>query len=244
MEPNKLETDFQNKLNQREINPSANSWDRLDAMLSVAEQKKVKRSYDWLYIAAGIIGFIFVGTLFFSQTEELVDVRRNNVVIENKEITKPSENAIKDQTKTNISPNIPSQSVAVIPEVTKTKFNFGIPKLNINNQNQVAQNLKPKTQNPKPNNIITRASANWRSNQKAEQLNPLNQNTVTVDERITAVENPSKNAISKSSIKVDAHNLLSQVDGELELSFREKVINTIDKNYKTVKVALANRNQE
>ena len=235
MEPNKLETDFQNKLNQRKINPSANSWDRLDAMLSVAEQKKSKRSYDWLYIAAGIIGFIFVGTLFFSQTKELVDVRRNNVVIENKEITKPSENTIREQAKTSISPSIPSQIVAVIPEVKKIKSNPRVPKLSINNQNQVAQNLKPKTQNPKPNNII---------NQKTEQLNSLNQNTVKVDELVAAVENPSKNAISKSSIKVDAHHLLSQVDGELELSFREKVIKTIDKNYKTVKVALANRNQE
>ena len=43
---------------------------------------------------------------------------------------------------------------------------------------------------------------------------------------------------------VDAGNLLSQVDGELELSFREKVIGKINKNYQTIKVALANRNQQ
>jgi len=37
---------------------------------------------------------------------------------------------------------------------------------------------------------------------------------------------------------------LSQVDGELELSFREKVIAKVNKNYQTVKVALANRNNQ
>jgi hypothetical protein len=46
------------------------------------------------------------------------------------------------------------------------------------------------------------------------------------------------------TVKVNASNLLSEVDNELELSFREKVIRKIDKNYKTVKVALANRNQQ
>ena len=44
MEPNKFEKDFREKLNQREIEPSNNAWDRLDAMLSVAEEKKPKKS--------------------------------------------------------------------------------------------------------------------------------------------------------------------------------------------------------
>lgn len=232
MEPNKLETDFQKILNQREIKPSSNSWDRLDAMLTITEEKKPKRSYDWMYIAASIIGFLFIGIVFFSQTEELVDVKRNDVVIENSEITKPFENTIQKQTETNLSPSI--STLVKVSEFKKTNSNSKEAKAINSKQNQVAQNLIPIIQNPTPN---TR-------NQKSEQLNSLNQNTVKVDELLTAVENPSKNEIQKSSVKVDAHNLLSQVDGELELSFREKVISTIGKNYKTVKVALANRNQE
>ena len=227
MEPNKLETDFQKILNQRDIKPSANSWDRLDAMLTIAEEKKPKRNYDWMYIAASIIGFIFIGVLFFSQTEELIDVKRNEVVLENKEIKKPSKNSIQKQTETNLSPSISSSSIVEVSELKKVKSNSKETKIINSKQNQVVQN-------PIPNTII----------QKLEQLNALNQNTVKVDELLTVVENPSKNEIQKSSVKVDANNLLSQVDGELELSFREKVINTISKNYKTVKVALANRNQE
>ena len=48
----------------------------------------------------------------------------------------------------------------------------------------------------------------------------------------------------KQKIQVDPSSLLSQVDGELELSFREKVIAKVNKNYQTVKVALANRNNQ
>ena len=42
MAPNKIEKQFREKLNSREIQPSSQSWDRLDAMLSVAEEKKNK----------------------------------------------------------------------------------------------------------------------------------------------------------------------------------------------------------
>ena len=37
-----LDKNIKNKLNAREIQPSANSWDRLDAMLSLEEKPKKK----------------------------------------------------------------------------------------------------------------------------------------------------------------------------------------------------------
>ena len=48
--------------------------------------------------------------------------------------------------------------------------------------------------------------------------------------------------INKSSIKVDAKSMLSEVDTELDLSFRQRVLNTVNKNYKSVKEAVVNRN--
>ena len=67
MEQNKLETQFKEKLNSRKIKPTEMAWDRLDAMLSVAENKKPKRKFNWVYIAASFIGFLLVGTIFFNQ---------------------------------------------------------------------------------------------------------------------------------------------------------------------------------
>jgi len=51
-------------------------------------------------------------------------------------------------------------------------------------------------------------------------------------------------ANKKATIKVDAKSLLSQVDGEVEYTFREKVFTKINKNYQEIKVALVNRNKE
>lgn len=231
MAPNKLETDFRNKLNQREIQPSENAWDRLDAMLTVAEENKPKGSFGWLYIAASIIGFIFVGAIFFSQTEEVIDVKRNSVVIENNS----NETAIPEKVQVTQPEKIQNESVASTIEYKKIKSN---PKKettsdkvsiinNQNNQNQIAENSK--TTETSPKNEI----------QNIEK--PIN----NIPQQIVAnVDQVSQNSISNSKIKVDANSLLSQVDGELELSFREKVIKKIDKNYKSVKQALANRNQQ
>ena len=59
MQSNKTDNQIREKLNAREIEPSAKSWDRLDAMLSVQEEKKPKKGFLWLYIAASF--FVFFG---------------------------------------------------------------------------------------------------------------------------------------------------------------------------------------
>ena len=67
MEPNKLEKQFRDKLNAREIQPSAQAWDRLDAMLSVAEEKKTRKPFGFLFIAAGILVLVTLGLFFLSK---------------------------------------------------------------------------------------------------------------------------------------------------------------------------------
>jgi hypothetical protein len=47
-----------------------------------------------------------------------------------------------------------------------------------------------------------------------------------------------------AAVTVNSNDLLSQIDGELELSFRERVIKSVNKKYSEVKVAVAKRNLE
>src|SRR4051812_34530502 len=81
---NKMETEFRNKLNSREIAPSAHAWDRLDAMLNAAEDTKVVpvRKLNWLYIAAGILGFILIASMFLVQGKN--DKVETKVAVEEK----------------------------------------------------------------------------------------------------------------------------------------------------------------
>jgi predicted CopG family antitoxin len=227
MEQNKLENEFRKKLNQREITPSENSWDRLDAMLTVAEDKKPIRSYGWIYIAASIVIFAFLGTLFFTQNTQNTTIESNEVVIENNKKAEPIQKEISI-----VPPNPKSESTVVILELKKAKRNS----LDANTQikNQVAQNSSS-------DNLIPIVEKN-ETNLEIVQVATSNTSDVNVDKMLAEVQTSSKEENSKFKIKVNPNILLTQVDGELELSFREKVIHKINKNYQTVKVALAKRN--
>ena len=230
MEPNKLEAQFKEQLNSREIKPSEMAWNKLDAMLTVAEKPKAK--FPWIYIAASILGFLLIGTVYFNKKGDTIKNQKNEVVIQNTVAPKIIVNRAvvvnpKIEERKSVGINVVQKITSKINKTTKLKEDSLIIKNN-SNQNQVAE-----------------VSI---SNQKSEQKSIKQQiNTVTVDELLAAVENPSKKEKQlnqKPVVHVNASNLLSQVDGELELSFREKVINKVSKNYQTVKVALANRNLE
>ncbi|MFE3866913.1 hypothetical protein ACFX5E_02360 [Flavobacterium sp. LS2P90] len=230
MEPNKLEANFKEQLNSREIKPSEMAWGKLDAMLTNAEKPKAK--FRWMYIAASFVGFLLVGTIYFSQNKNEIGKQKNEVVIQN-----------------GITPKaavIPDNVIDLKAEERKSLVTNVVQKVTL------GANKSPKL---KKESIVIKSNSNQNqiaevsiSNQKTEQQSIKQQTkTVPVDELLAAVENPSKKESQlnqKPVIHVNAINLLSQVDGELELSFREKVITKVSKNYQTVKVALANRNIE
>ncbi|HEY4628047.1 MAG TPA: hypothetical protein VIH02_02055 [Flavobacterium sp.] len=232
MELNNIEKQVKEKLNSRTIQPSNQAWDRLDAMLTVAENEKSKRNYNWLYIAASFLGFILIGTIFLSQNEGISDVEKS-VVIENKVTNESLKTSIVEKASV-ITPMQTIPESAIVSESNKTVLKTETAKT----KKEASIYALSNNQNQKENAII---------NQKTEQKISLpKSNDGDVDQLLATVDKTSEteNPIKKTTIKVDVNNLLSQVDGELELSFREKVIKSANKNYKTVKVALANRNQE
>jgi len=231
MEPNKLENQFKEKLNNREINPSEAAWDRLDAMLSVADssestftQQKSKRKFSWLYVAASILGLLFVGHLFFSPKENLIENQKNNVVIEN---AIPKETS-KSETKWPIKEvDLPKTNLKIaskpLIQTSKSATN-NHENLTVNTPKEVVAETQPISQNE---SIV------------------LNKSSIStnIDSLLASVEKQNPEA-KKGAIKINSTSLLNQVDGELQVSFREKALNTITKKYKEAKEALANRNNQ
>ena len=225
MEQNKLETQFKEKLNSRKIKPTEMAWDRLDAMLSVAENKKPKRKFNWVYIAASFIGFLLVGTIFFNQKVNTIDIKKNTVVIEN--------STPKESSKTEI------KSIRKEPYLSKTIL---IPENKPLVQTQ--KNNKTKVENPTINiqeNAVAEMESNNRNESIVEHKNSISEN---IDSLLASVEKKPKSGNKNPSVKINSTDLLHQVDGELQISFREKALNTISQKYKEAKEALANRNNQ
>ncbi len=234
---NKLEKEFKSQLDQREIKPSAAAWDRLDAMLTVGEEKTVKPIYNWIYIAASIIGFLAIGYVFFSNPAELVDVKRTEVVENN--VSNPTIDSINKEPQTPIQIQKEIELIADNQVATQKKNAAISTSQKINKQINVPQKQIAQTSNTNKNTVEQQIEKSIH-NQKANEFNQISPNPITNKSQIAEVTAKTNNP----TVKVNASNLLSEVDNELELSFREKVIRKIDKNYKTVKVALANRNQQ
>jgi hypothetical protein len=185
-----------------------------------------------MFIAASFVGFLLMGTVYFGQNGNAIENPKNEVVIQNSVTPKTT--------------LVPSNSIKLNAEEEKglvtnvvSKSTSGTNKTPILKEKSIAIN------NNSNQNQVADVSI---SNQKSEPKAITSQtNSVSVDELLASVGNPSKkeNQLSqKSVVHVNASNLLSQVDGELELSFREKVIAKVSKNYQSVKVVLANRNLE
>ena len=214
MAQNKLDKEFRDKLNLREINPTPAAWDRLDAMLAVAEEKKSKKSYGWMYVAAACLVVLLVGSMFFKQSAvkqptdeiEIVEQQVEKSIHDDAIINEPSVAPVETQVAEAV------QSTSVSPK-KKVRLVSGSP---------------------------TRAvAAVTHKNEEHHQSTAAN---ADVEKLLASAMMPTH--YSTASVKVDPNALLSQVDGEIELSFREKVIKSAGKNFQNVKVALANRNLE
>jgi hypothetical protein len=223
MEPNNLETQFKEKLNSREIKPSEMAWNKLDSMLSAAE--KPKRKFTWLYIAASFIGFLIISTVYFNQKENTIDIKKNAVVVENSN---------------------PKESLKVEIKPIKKEVNLSQTTLKSNTKPlvQAQKNFKSNLESPPfktQENAVTEIQPKNQNESIVELKNTTPEN---IESLLASVEKDSKSDRKNSSIKINSTNLLHQVDGELQVSFREKTLNTITQKYKEAKKAFANRNNQ
>lgn len=221
MEPNKMEKDFKEKLEQRTIQPSEMAWDRLDAMLSVAENKKPEKKRTWLYMAAAFLVFLLVGVLFLNQEKENSGIENTNSVVTNEDNTQKGSEPVNNETL--VAPVHTQEAVAHQSLLHQNKkVNAGTANTNTEKSTQAL-----------PEEVIA-------SNEKKESPVIVQENTDKLFAAATATETAKK----KSNVKVDPNSLLSAVEEELDDSFKDRVLIGAAKNFKAVRSAVANRNYE
>lgn len=227
MEPNKVENQIKETLKNREIQPSSQAWDRLDSMLTVSEQKP-KRYYKWIAIAATLIGFSIVGIVLMNTNKSIQPEEMNNPIV--KETVRPTDiqerNLLIEVTENSL---IEKPFVQVVHKIEKTK----VGKTEINPKKDDLLDLKSEEQ------IVL----------MPKEVSKVEQNKY-VDAQLLLAEIESKEMlvvkeiIPQTKIKIDPQELLSGAEQEVNESFRNKVIQSVNKNYNLIKSTLANRNYE
>lgn len=263
MAPYKLEDNIREKLEARELKPSADAWKKLQAKLD-AEQPK-KRNLFWYYAAASFVGLLIAASIFFSNNK----IEKSNQIV-NEKIEQP-----KVEKKDGIIPQTLQSQQAVSEENTAEK---NTEKKQIQNSNKTQ--LPPQIQIPngtkkstvdkkieKTDALAAETETKIKQPFKTEQPILSNEENIfnsKVDEvvasvkklqeintEVTAAEVEAllKNARRDiqnqrilSSQKVDATALLEDVEWELEKSFRDKVFDVLGEGFQKVRTAVSERN--
>ena len=236
MEQDNFNKNIQEKFNFRTIEPSETAWNKLDAMLTLAEEKKRPKIFFWLSIAATFILFTGVGYVFFQQnektklmpsTEEIVKSKTNSETETHKQSTEESSVSFENELANNATISTTSETKKSTTIHTAQKENS---KLEVFETTLLKQE-----------EVIT-ANEIKKEGIKQEIKEPT-YNYTTAESLLAEVQGqkkPSNIGSFKSTLRVNPKELLQAVESELDQTFKEKTITKL----KQAKSAFVNRNYD
>lgn len=232
MKSDKLEKQFREKLQNRTIEPSDKAWDRLDAMLSVAEKKK-KPIRKWWFVAASLLILFSVGKFLF-KAEKFSPTIHNEVVIDKPIVETESENEsiVTIETPIEITPkNIEEKTIAT---KKATVQNSAASEKTTPNSTEVA--FQEEVVNLTEQNTSVKTTT--RKYISAQSL------LTQVESEKKIIEQKIEPKKFESKIQIDANTLLSETETEMDESFKTRALNEFLNQYQTIKTAVSNRNKE
>jgi hypothetical protein len=225
MEQHNIDSQIKEKLKAREIQPSDQTWDRLDVLLTISEEKKARKGYGWFFVAASTILFFGLGYFLFN-SNETTEITNSVPVV-------TTSNEEMDTIETNKIENIVIENgkpVLVQNEVNLSKTNNKSEATNTlsNVENVLEEKISPNAQLP---TIIT-----------YKYISP---EKLLAEVQTQGKINPSdKKTIVKPRVKIDATSLLTSVEKELDETHKESTLDKLSKKIQDAKSALVNRNYE
>jgi hypothetical protein len=232
MKSDKLEKQFREKLQNRTIEPSDKAWDRLDAMLSVAEKKK-KPIRKWWFVAASLLILFSVGKFLF-KAEKFSPTIHNEVVIDKPIVETESENESIVTIETPIEINPKNIEEKVVATKKATVQNSAASEKTTPNSTEVA--FQEEVVNLTEQNTSVKTTT--RKYISAQSL------LTQVESEKKIIEQKIESKKFESKIQIDANTLLSETETEMDESFKTRALNEFLNQYQTIKTAVSNRNKE
>ena len=255
MAPIKFEEQIKDKLEKRTVSPSAEAWSKLSQQLDADDSKNKTSKFWWLGIAASIAALVFLTLSYFGNSSEneidtiIVDdtVEEANLPSKTSELTTNKDEAIKEVA---ITPPINEE------EPKEREVSIFKTKISHPSEKSVTQIKSKKTptetkaiENIKSQELNTASQAEFNSVAKViNEVKSETKNTVT-DQHIDSLlkvahrELLIDKALKRKSTIVDADALLQDVEEEMGQSFRTRIYETLKNSYKSVKSAVAQRNE-
>ena len=234
MEQDNFNKNIQEKFNFRTIEPSETAWNKLDAMLTVAAEKKQPNRFFWLSIAASFLLFSGVGYVFFQQNKQ------SRLTPTTEEIVTSKTNS---ESKTH-KQNLEESSISSEKELANNTIKFNVLETKKSAIIYPAQKENPKLEIYETA-VLKQQEVNTVNEIKKEgikqEIKEPNYNYTSAETLLAQAQGQKKpsNIISfKSTLRVNPNELLQAVESELDKTFKEKTITKL----KQAKSAFVNRN--
>ena len=260
MAPLKFEEHIKEKLEQRKLQPSADAWQKLNDQLDDDASKKNNKTFWWIGIAASIVGVLLVVTVVINSKNEssimptIVDTENidSNIRETSNDLEEGQDKTqeIKDENESSIENSLEaskSKKPSLLKQKIHTEQNKLVP---IKTNDAVAEGKQIDESKIKKTNVIkSLTSEELRINAVVAEMQKLQeQNKSALDSELDALLSEAQKEIAleklyKEAIKsVNAEALLEDVEEDLDASFRSRVFKALQESYKTVKSAVAERN--
>ncbi|MBT8298793.1 MAG: hypothetical protein KJO52_10700 [Maribacter sp.] len=244
MEPDKFEKHIKNQMREREISPSANAWNKISNQLPAQEPKS--KSFFWYSVAAAFIGILILSSLYFNTSDEVIEPNIQVVETPNEPADIPKTEAVLAEQNTT------EEKITIVDKTSIKKAE--------NSSGQFETDLNPKAQIASAGNdgdIVKRVGTvptgterliNTKIAEIVAQVNLLENNSLPVSSMEVdsllrqAQQEILSNKIFNDKCEVDAMALLSEVEGELDKSFREQIFESLKTGFLKVRTAVADRN--
>lgn len=252
MEPNKFEKHIKEQMQKREIRPSGNAWERISEQIENGDEAK-NNKFMWYAIAASFIGILFVSIFFFQSKERPLENDMQMVDVDNKEVP---ENQIRETPKEilieevqnfeqNELTNVTNESESTNDDRIKKAIKFQ----SSDDSAIVLNDLKVDKIDVKEFIEVTDNSVQLKIKEVLAQVDSLELNNTVltnaeVDELLrNAQEEILRDKLFKQNGSVDAIALLTEVEDELDQSFRDQIFESLKSGFLKVRTAVADRNK-
>lgn len=246
MEPTKFENHIKETLKGSEIKPSEDAWDKIKGQIKNEYEPK-RTGYFWYGIAAGFIGILILSALYFKTD----DVTLNQEV---QVAAKPSIPIVEKEKEELLKVAVPLEESLITtveaPYEAEEEKLITMPErepkreLIISEDTKLA-NAEELQNNPSEgsNEEIDTKIAEVLARVNALEINNKELTDLEVDSLLRQAQKEilTKNLLNSDNT-VNPSTLLSQVEEELDQSFRDQIFGKLKSGYNKVRTAVAVRN--
>jgi len=223
METDKFEKHIKSKLNEREIAPSAEAWNKISKDLAVSTPSK-KPNYFWIGIAASVL--VLLGTSLFYFNAVSGEERNPTEVVES-----PAEKVLKEDDVEGVITVENEERISIALETTIV----------------ILETPRKELRDSAKTILVTENILNSKIAEVVAKVDALELSDAVTDAEVDSLLLQAQQDILKENLfntdnSVNAMALLTEVEDELDQSFRDQIFESLKTGFLKVRTAVADRN--